>query len=200
MVPALEQLRGVPVSIDTSKAEVARRAVELGAVMVNDVTALRAEPALASTIAESGICLCLMHMLGEPHTMQDDPRYDGRRLGGDRLSRGAASVRRLGGDFRGTDLPRPRESASARRSSTISSSFAGSERSRRSAGLCWSGCHASGSWLGFSATRAPSSGPLAASVSMAVMAYERGASIFRVHDVAEHVQALTAAQALERAA
>src|SRR6478672_8322682 len=76
VLPVLERLEGdVPVSIDTSKAEVARRAVELGAELVNDVTALRADPELAGVIADSGAYLCLMHMLGEPRTMQVDPRY-----------------------------------------------------------------------------------------------------------------------------
>src|SRR5438132_8852154 len=77
VVPVLERLEGdVPVSMDTSKAEVARRALGLGAELVNDVTALRAEPELAEVVAESGAYLCLMHMLGTPRTMQADPRYE----------------------------------------------------------------------------------------------------------------------------
>jgi dihydropteroate synthase len=77
VVPVLERLEGeVPVSIDTSKAEVARRALALGAELVNDVTALRGDAELAAVVAESGAYLCLMHMLGEPRTMQEDPRYD----------------------------------------------------------------------------------------------------------------------------
>src|SRR5437879_6274001 len=77
IVPVLERLAGeVPVSIDTAKAEVARRALELGAELVNDVTALRADPELAGVVADGGAYLCLMHMLGEPRTMQRDPRYD----------------------------------------------------------------------------------------------------------------------------
>src|SRR5919202_4959488 len=54
VVPVLERLGGLPVSIDTAKAEVARRALELGAEMVNDVTALRGDPGLAGVVAESG--------------------------------------------------------------------------------------------------------------------------------------------------
>ncbi len=77
VVPVLERLQGdVPASIDTAKAEVARRALELGAELVNDVTALRGDPELADVVAGSGAYLCLVHMLGEPRTMQDDPRYD----------------------------------------------------------------------------------------------------------------------------
>jgi dihydropteroate synthase len=77
VVPVLERLDGeVPLSIDTSKAEVARRALALGAELVNDITALRGDPELATVVAESGAYLCLMHMLGEPQTMQENPRYD----------------------------------------------------------------------------------------------------------------------------
>src|SRR6059058_5258893 len=75
VVPVLERLQGeVPVSIDTAKAEVARRALELGAEMVNDVTALRADPAMAEMVAAADAYLCLMHMQGEPRTMQAGPR------------------------------------------------------------------------------------------------------------------------------
>ena len=76
VVPVLEALGGdVPVSIDTAKAEVARRALELGALMVNDVTAFRGDPRLAEIAAEHDAYVCLMHMQGEPRTMQVEPRY-----------------------------------------------------------------------------------------------------------------------------
>jgi dihydropteroate synthase len=58
------------------KVEVARAALDSGASYVNDVTAFRHEPAMAALVAERGCDCCLMHMLGEPRTMQDDPRYD----------------------------------------------------------------------------------------------------------------------------
>jgi dihydropteroate synthase len=70
------ELGGLQLSIDTSRVEVARAALERGATLVNDVTALREEPSLAGLIAESGAECCLMHMLGEPRTMQHAPRYD----------------------------------------------------------------------------------------------------------------------------
>src|SRR4029453_4012348 len=77
VLPVLEVVAGeLPVSIDTAKAEVARRAVELGAELVNDVTALRADPQMAETVAEAGTYLCLMHMRGEPRTMQTNPTYE----------------------------------------------------------------------------------------------------------------------------
>lgn len=64
------------VSIDTSKAPVARAAIAAGAGIVNDVSALRTDPQMVEAIADSGVDCCLMHMLGEPRTMQREPRYD----------------------------------------------------------------------------------------------------------------------------
>lgn len=76
VLPVVESLAGtVPVSIDTTKPEVASRAIEAGAVMVNDVTAL-GDPEMAPLCAETGVEVVLMHMLGTPRTMQQDPRYD----------------------------------------------------------------------------------------------------------------------------
>src|SRR3954454_12573369 len=67
---------GAQLSIDTSKASVAAAAIDAGATMVNDVTALRGDPDLVAVVAERDVDCCLMHMLGEPRTMQLDPRYD----------------------------------------------------------------------------------------------------------------------------
>lgn len=76
VIPVIEALAGlVPVSIDTAKPVVAAKAIEAGATMVNDVTAL-GDPGMAAICAEAGVEVVLMHMLGTPRTMQDDPRYD----------------------------------------------------------------------------------------------------------------------------
>ncbi|MGO8905437.1 MAG: dihydropteroate synthase [Solirubrobacteraceae bacterium] len=79
VLPVLEGIAAeeldVEVSIDTSKASVARAAITAGASIVNDVSALRADPAMVEAIADSGAQCCLMHMLGEPRTMQESPRY-----------------------------------------------------------------------------------------------------------------------------
>jgi dihydropteroate synthase len=64
------------ISIDTSKARVAVSALDAGADLVNDVTALRGDPAMIELIASRDVDCCLMHMLGSPRTMQEDPRYD----------------------------------------------------------------------------------------------------------------------------
>jgi dihydropteroate synthase len=63
------------VSIDTSKAAVAAAAIDVGAEIVNDVTALQGDPGMAALCAERGVNVVLMHMPGNPRTMQDDPRY-----------------------------------------------------------------------------------------------------------------------------
>lgn len=78
VLPVLEGLAdaGARLSIDTSKAAVAAAAIDAGATIVNDVTALRGDPEMAALAAARGCDLCLMHMLGEPRTMQRDPRYD----------------------------------------------------------------------------------------------------------------------------
>jgi dihydropteroate synthase len=80
VLPVIEGIRAAGVttriSIDTSKAVVAAAALDAGADYVNDVTALRGDPDLAGLIADRGVDVCLMHMLGSPRTMQDDPRYD----------------------------------------------------------------------------------------------------------------------------
>jgi dihydropteroate synthase len=192
VVPVLERLAGeVPVSIDTAKAEVARRALELGAVMVNDVTAFRGDPAIAEVAAEHDAYVCLMHMQGEPRTMQLDPRYDDvaaevaafleQRLAfavahgvqeervcldpgigfGKTVEHNLELLRRL--DVL-VALGRPVLIGISRKSSL-----------RRLVG---------------------SDELLGASVAAAVAAFERGASILRVHDVKEHVDALTVAKAL----
>mgnify|MGYP001211995845 FL=1 len=77
VIPVIERLVGrlaLPVSVDTSKPEVMRAAIAAGASMINDVTALRA-PGAIDAVAESDVALCLMHMQGEPRTMQNAPRY-----------------------------------------------------------------------------------------------------------------------------
>jgi dihydropteroate synthase len=79
VTPVIERLAGrlgVPLAIDTSKAAVAREALARGVVMVNDVTALCGDPAMAAALAGAACTVVLMHMRGSPRDMQDDPRYD----------------------------------------------------------------------------------------------------------------------------
>ncbi len=78
VMPVVEALgaQNVPVSIDTSKPLVAELALRAGASFVNDVTALRGDPVMAEFLATTDVDVCLMHMLGTPRTMQQNPRYD----------------------------------------------------------------------------------------------------------------------------
>jgi dihydropteroate synthase len=100
VVPVVAELArrvDVPISIDTTKAEVARRALAAGAAMVNDISGLELDPDLARAAADFGALLVLMHMRGEPRTMQVDPRYDD--LVGEireHLSRAAERAERMG--------------------------------------------------------------------------------------------------------
>jgi len=195
VVPVLGALAGLPVSIDTSKAEVARRAIELGAVMVNDVTALRADPDLAGVVAESGAYLCLMHMLGEPRTMQDDPRYD------DVVSEVAAFLEeRLALAVR-AGVPEERIcldpgigfGKTVEHNLELLSRLDEIVALGRPVLVGASRKRFLGRILGDPEAL---TGPVMAGVAVAVLAFERGASIFRVHDVREHVEALTAARAV----
>jgi dihydropteroate synthase len=195
VLPVLERLEGVPVSIDTAKAEVARRALGLGAELVNDVTALRGDPRMAEVVAESGAYVCLMHMQGEPRTMQVDPAYD------DVVADVAAFLEarlRFAGDA-GIREELICIDPGIGFGKTVEQNF---ELVRRLPELAALGRPI---LIGFSrksslgrvlGQRGAKTGPLSASVAAAVAAYERGATLLRVHDVREHVEALTVAAAV----
>jgi dihydropteroate synthase len=196
VVPVLEALQGeVPVSIDTAKAEVARRAIELGAELVNDVTALRGDPELAGVVAESGVYVCLMHMQGKPRTMQDEPTYD------DVASDVASFLEERLGFAVEAGIPEERICVDPGFGfgKTVEQNF---ELLRRLGEIVSLGRPV---LVGLSRKRSlgrilgdpeATTGPLSASIAAAVEAYERGATIFRVHDVREHVEALTVAAAV----
>jgi dihydropteroate synthase len=195
IVPVLEALHGAPISIDTAKAEVARRALELGAELVNDVTALRADPQMAEVVAESGVYVCLMHMQGAPRTMQQNPTYD------DVASEVAAFLEerlRFAVDA-GIREERIALDPGIGFGKTVQQNF---ELIRRLDVLTALGRPV---LVGFSrksslgrivGNSTATTGSLAASVAAAVAAYERGATILRAHDVREHVEALIVAAAV----
>jgi dihydropteroate synthase len=197
VVPVLERLaeRGVPLSIDTSKGDVARRGLELGAVMVNDVTALRADPELPEVIADAEACVCLVHMLGEPRTMQHDPRYDDvvadvRAFLEARL---AVAVRAGIREERICLDPGIGFGKTVRHNLELISRLDELVALGRPIVVGASRKRFLGRIVGDPDATV---GPAAAGVAVAVVAYERGASIFRVHDVQEHVEALKTVQAL----
>jgi dihydropteroate synthase len=196
VVPVLEALQGeVPISIDTAKAEVARRAIELGAEFVNDVTALRGDPELAEVVASSDVYLCLMHMQGEPRTMQLEPKYD------DVAGEIAAFLQERLRFAVDAGIPEERICLDPGFGfgKSVEQNF---ELLRRLGEIVSLGRPV---LVGISRKRSlgrilgdpeATTGPLSASIAAAVEAYERGAAIFRVHDVREHVEALTVAAAV----
>jgi dihydropteroate synthase len=195
VVPVIQGLRnaGSRISVDTSKAAVAAAALDAGAEIVNDVTALRGDPGMASLLTERGATVVLMHMLGEPRTMQEDPRYedvvdDVKAFLAGRLEAAVAAgvdedrvwldpgigfgktaahnmelLRRLG-ELR--ELGRPLVVGTSRKS------FIG---------------RIDGS---------PADQRLGGTISSSVLAAAEGADVLRVHDVAEMRQALTVATAI----
>jgi len=198
VVPVVERLEGkVPVSIDTAKAEVARRAVALGAELVNDVTALRGDPELVDVVADSGAYLCLMHMRGAPRTMQANPMYD------DVASEVATFLeRRLElAVAHGVAEERICLDPGIGFGKTVEHNFELIARLDvllalgRPVVVGFSRKSSLGRILG---DRDATTGPLSASLAAAVTACEHGATIVRVHDVKEHVEALTVAAAVTR--
>ncbi|HEY2542342.1 MAG TPA: dihydropteroate synthase [Gaiellaceae bacterium] len=190
IVPVLERLDGVvPVSIDTAKAEVARRAIALGATMVNDVTALRGDPELVGVAAESGVYLCLMHMQGEPRTMQVDPRYDDvvsevARFLEERLAFAVAHGVREEAVCLDPGIGFGK---------TVEHNL---ELIRRLDVLVALGRPVLVGLSRKSTLRRLGANDLVSgSVAAAVTAYERGATIIRAHDVSAHVDALNVAKA-----
>jgi dihydropteroate synthase len=196
VIPVIEGIRAhngvVRVSIDTSKAAVAAAALDAGADYVNDVTALRGDPEMAALVAERGVDVCLMHMLGTPRTMQAEARYDDvvadvKAFLEQRIEAAVAAgiaLERIEVDpgigfAKNVDhnlelLGRLRELTALGRPlvlGTSRKSFLGAITGRETA------------------ERMP------ATLATVVMGYERGAEVFRVHDVAPARDALAVAAA-----
>jgi dihydropteroate synthase len=200
VIPVIEGLIATgckaQISIDTSKSPVAVRALEAGATLVNDVTALRGDPRMAEVVAQAGADCCLMHMLGDPRTMQRDPHYqdvvndikaflaqrmefaiaagiDAERIlldpgigFGKTMEHNLELMRRL---HELVELSRPVVIGTSRKS--FLGRLTGREVDER----------------------------LAGTIATNVLAYERGARVFRVHDVAPVRDALTVTAATVRA-
>lgn len=195
LLPVLEKIIpwGIPVSVDTYKPAVMRAALDAGAAMVNDITALR-DPEAMAAVAASNCGVCLMHMLGEPQTMQQNPAYgdapaDVRVFLEERLAascRAGIARKRIvvdpGFGFgklldHNLDLFRNLSALADK----LGPLLVGVSRK---------------SMLG-AITGRPTGERLAGSVVAALMAAQRGASILRVHDVAETRDALAVWAAIE---
>ena len=199
VVPVIERLArraGVPISVDTTKPEVMRAAVAAGACLINDVRALQAPGALAAA-AETGAGVCLMHMRGEPRTMQVDPQYQSviddvrQELGGRIAACEAAGI------------PRERICVDpgigfGKRPEHNLALLAALDRLADPGIPVLVGVSRK-SLLGIITGR-PTGERLAGSVALAALSVMRGAAIVRAHDVAATVDAVKVASALRRAA
>jgi dihydropteroate synthase len=192
VVPVLDRLGGdLPISIDTSKATVAQAALGRGAILVNDVTALRGDSELAGVVAGAGAYLCLMHMQGEPRTMQQEPRYN------DVVAEVTSFLEERMAFAVGEGIPEQRIclDPGIGFGKTVAQNL---ELVRRLDVLLALGRPV---LVGFSRKSSlrrltGSDDLLGASVAAALAAFERGATILRVHDVKPHVDALTVAGAI----
>jgi dihydropteroate synthase len=195
VVPVVERIAAtdVHVSIDTRKLAVAEAALQAGARIVNDVSAFRAAPEMAGLVAAGGADCCLMHMLGDdPRTMQADPRYD------DVVSEVKAFLEQRLAFATGEGVPEDRVwlDPGIGFGKTLEHNL---ELLRRLDEIVAIGRPvvigaSRKSFLG-KLTGRPERERVAATVAANVVALERGASIFRVHDVAETVDALKVAAA-----
>lgn len=188
LLPVLSALAdcGVPISVDTYKPEVMRAAIARGASMINDIYALRMPGALEA-VAESDCAVCLMHMQGEPLTMQQSPRYDDV----------VGEVR----DFLGQRVARAVAGGVAHDRLVLDPGFGFGKTLEQNLELlrCFDALATDGlpllagisrkSMLG-AITGKPVEQRLAGSLAAAVLAAQRGALILRVHDVAETKDAL----------
>jgi dihydropteroate synthase len=199
VIPVLERLEGRPVSIDTSRAEVARQALALGAELVNDVTALRRDPELAGVVADSGAAVCLMHMQGEPRTMQDAPHYD------DVVAEVTAFLEKRLAHAVDAGIDEARICLDpgfgfGKTSDQNLELLRGLDRIASLGRPVMVGISRKWTLARIVSGREARIGTDAASVGAAVAAFDRGATLFRVHDVRSHVEALTVAAAVERGA
>ena len=198
VLPALDPVvaLGVPVSVDTTKPEVMRVAIERGAAMINDVSALAAPGAL-ETVARSDVAVCLMHMQGEPRTMQANPSYrDVVTEVGAFLAERAATCRAAG-----IAPDRIVIDPGFGFGKTVGHNLELLRQLDRIAAL---GYPVLAGWSRKSMlgriTGRPVEERLAASLAAALIAVQRGAKIVRVHDVAATRDALAVLDAVQREA
>ena len=196
VLPVIERLGlggGARISIDTTKLAVARAALDVGATLVNDVSAFRFNPGMAALVAEAGAGCCLMHMLGEPRTMQQDPRYD------DVVSEVKAFLeeRLAFAVSEGIDEERVWLDPGIGFGKTVEHNL---ELLRRLDEIVAIGRPvvvgtSRKSFLGKLVGGRDEGERLPGTIATNVLALERGASVFRVHDVAQNADALVVAAA-----
>jgi dihydropteroate synthase len=198
VVPVIAALAatGAQLSVDTMKLAVARDAIDAGATFVNDVTAFRHDPSLAALVAERECDCCLMHMLGDPRTMQVDPRYD------DVVSEVKAFLEERAAFAVGEGIAEAHITVDPGIGfgKTVAHNLELLRRLDEFLSLGFPvlvGTSRKG-FLGQLVGREDPHERVAATVATNVLALERGASVFRVHDVAATADALTVAAATLR--
>jgi dihydropteroate synthase len=200
VVPVVREiLRARPdavVSVDTHRASTAEAALDAGASIVNDVTALR-DPRMAPLVAERGVPIVLMHMLGEPKTMQRDPRYDDVvREVRDFLARKAEGAIAAGVAEENVILD-----PGIGFGKTVAHNLLLLKHLDEIPALGFPVLVGASrkAFLGRLTGATDPKDRLFATVATTVLAYERGATLFRVHDVRPNVEALAVAAAVRRA-
>ena len=191
MISAIREFSDIPISIDTRKQAVAAAAVEAGADIINDISALRDDPELAGFVATRGLAVILMHMRGTPRTMQENPHYDDV-IGeiSSELLHFAAEAQRAGVAQRQIILD-PGIGFGKRLQDNVAILCGVAELSRLGYPLLIGASRKAfiGSLVGGDSPRAPQQ-RLAGSLAAHLLSAQAGARILRVHDVAETVDAL----------
>ena len=198
VIPAIERIRGelpeICISVDTRRAEVARRALEFGADMVNDVSAM-SDPGMLDVIVEFGCPVCLMHMQGMPESMQDDPKY-GDVVGEVRSYLADTTSRLVGAGVHPSRIvvdPGIGFGKTLDHNLALLSSGRGIVPDRQM-GLMWGVSRKSmfRDLLG----RESSEERLAGTLGVAAVSIQKDVDIIRVHDVTEHSDAFEAMKAV----
>lgn len=201
VIAAIRERSKVPISIDTYKASVAERALALGADIVNDVSALRRDPDMASVLKKHAAPVVLMHMLGEPKTMQQQPRYDDCVREIIRFFEQRISYAETRGIDRSRIILDPGIGFGKRLVDNIDIFARLGELARFEMPILIGASRKRFIEMINATGSAPDTGAapekrLGGSIAAAVMAILHGADIVRVHDVAETVEALKVVQAI----
>ena len=193
----LEVRPGAVISVDTYRSNTAEAALEAGARVINDVTALRGDPRMAAFVAEAGCPVILMHMLGEPKTMQEEPRYDDvvrevrdflARRADHAVAAGVAAENIALDPGIGFGKTLEHNLALLRHLDVIVDLgfpvLVGASRKRFLGGITGAG---------------EAKDRVSSTVATTVLGYEKGATLFRVHDVRANREALAVAEAIRTA-
>ena len=192
VMPVLGELRqktGCPISIDTTKAIVARHALNAGAEIINDVTGLESDPAMLPLAAEAGAGVCVMHAQGTPRTMQERPTYV------DVVAEVLEYLRRRRDALLAAGIPRDRIAVDpgigfGKTAGHNLQLLSSAGNSMDWAARCSSAIHASDSWARRKRGQATSADRTAGTIGVALALARQGVQILRVHDVAAVRQAL----------